>query len=645
MSALVLSCAALGTLGVLSLADDARRAAARYREQADAALDAGRIALAATVASIAAGAPDAIPFVATTDGALLEPAWASRPTDSAPASRAAVGDAALLELLQADVARVERLAGDDAAASRLRDLVATSDDPLIVPWTLTALGALERRAGRLDAARAAWRRVVAEHPEARDGRGLRRSFAARLLLAESEGSPAAELVRLYDDVVADRRDPRDAATAAFVERVASAARDAVVRDGEDAALAARFEAAAARDRRRARELRFATAWKEGVALWIASGAEGGARSFATDDGAPPSLVAVNPPEGGGVRGAALEVDAVARLAFARPEIASFAATGLRLGLDADKDVLARGSTEAPWPPGTAITVVGEDLAAFREAERRKAVFGAGVVLLVLVVAIVAALATVRAVNRELAAARDREQFVAATTHELKTPLAAIKLLSELLGDDGLEAPRRREFARRIGDEADRLARLVASVLDLAKLEHARPGAARDRFRPLDLASVARETVESFRPVAAARGFDVKLTATEGASRVAGDDDLLRGALLNLLDNAVKYADAPHVVEVEVGRDARGRVALAVSDRGRGVPHGETRRIFEPFTRVGDELTRDRPGVGLGLALVGKAAALHGGAARVTARDGGGSRFEIWLPALDEDQATPETVRP
>jgi signal transduction histidine kinase len=114
--------------------------------------------------------------------------------------------------------------------------------------------------------------------------------------------------------------------------------------------------------------------------------------------------------------------------------------------------------------------------------------------------------------------------------------------------------------------------------------------------------------------------------------VIGEKDAIVGALLNLLDNAVKYSDGHGEIELTVRAPAGGQVAFAVLDRGRGVRAEDARRIFAPFQRLGDEMTRDRPGVGLGLALVSRIAAAHGGSAAHRPREGGGSVFEIVLPA-------------
>lgn len=635
MAALVVPCGALAAVGVRALADDLERAETRYRAQAETALGAAKAALDAAVRRLADGFENSVTLRADRDGTLREPAGptaASRPTTRPEAEEGA----ALVELFERETARLRRTSGDAAAAARLREIVERADvaaTPEVRPWALIALAAVERAAGRTAEARAAWERVVVEHAEARDARGVRRAHVARLLMSETDDTPdIAALLALYDDLARDAGPAPSAAAALLLDRVAEAARAAA---GSAAApeVRARLETVAAAERRRARSLRLVDAWERGGAAWAAGGAEGGARSFAPEDG-PPFVVSVRR-TADGFAGAALEADALAARALRAPDVAPFAAVGLLAEVGPaprTPDELAATTLGAPWPEGWRLTVAGADLAGFRAAERRKFTVGAALAGLALLVAAFAAWATVRAVDRELRAARDREGFVAATTHELKTPLAAIKLFAELMPDPELDPAKRAEFAGRIGAEADRLARLVGAVLDFARLERSSPAELRARFVACDLGERLRGVVETFRPVAAAQGFDVGWSAPDAGLRVLGDPDALGGALLNLLDNAVKYGGTPHRIDVSVRAEAGDRVAFAVADRGPGVPAAERRRVFEPFVRIGDEMTREKKGVGLGLALVLRVAEAHGGAARVEARDGGGSVFVVELPA-------------
>jgi two-component system sensor histidine kinase SenX3 len=330
--------------------------------------------------------------------------------------------------------------------------------------------------------------------------------------------------------------------------------------------------------------------------------------------------------GGGI--AALE-DVVAA-ALARGEIEALASVGFRLGVPEPGwagPIPARSA--GPRLGGVSLGVVGGDLEAFRSHERTRLTVTAVLAGLALLVATVAAFATTRAVRREQRAARDRENFVAAVTHELKAPLASVRLMAEVLTRGGVEPAKVGEFAERTIGECDRLGRLVASILDLARIESEPPFVA--RLRTVDAGGLARDVVRSFEPVARRHGFSVALRIVVPALEVAGDADVLASAILNLLDNAVKYADRPGEIELEVAAAGPRHAALSVLDRGRGVPADEARRIFEPFTRLGDEMTRDRPGVGLGLALVSRIAKAHGGSASCAPREGGGSRFTVVLP--------------
>jgi signal transduction histidine kinase len=299
--------------------------------------------------------------------------------------------------------------------------------------------------------------------------------------------------------------------------------------------------------------------------------------------------------------------------------------------------LQSGAARGPAPPkslgenlgGVSLSVTGADLETFKRREQTRFWITAGLAGFGLLVATLAAFATARAVRREVAAVRGRENFVAAVTHELKSPLASIRLLAEVLSRGGVEEPKVREFADRAIDECDRLSRLVSSVLELARIE--REPEVVMKLRTVDASALAEDVVRRFAPVAAKCGFAVSLRIVDPEIAIAGDRDALLGALLNLLDNAVKYSDEPGEVVLEVAKAGAHHASFAVLDRGRGVPAVDARRIFEPFTRLGNEMTRDRPGAGLGLALVSRIASAHGGSASCKSRDGGGSRFTVVLP--------------
>ena len=221
----------------------------------------------------------------------------------------------------------------------------------------------------------------------------------------------------------------------------------------------------------------------------------------------------------------------------------------------------------------------------------------------------------------------RRDFVANVSHELKTPLAAIRGMAETLRDGALgDADASGRFVGRILDQCARLQALLEDLLTLSRLES--PAGAQEPER-VDVAELARQAVEVMAPAAAERQVTVHL-ATEPAM-LDGDPDALERLLLNLLDNAVKYNRPGGNVELVVRRDPR-HIVVEVRDSGIGIAPEHLPRVFERFYRVDRGRSRAEGGTGLGLAIVKHVAQLHGGSVEVTSEAGRGSTFKIVLPA-------------
>lgn len=209
----------------------------------------------------------------------------------------------------------------------------------------------------------------------------------------------------------------------------------------------------------------------------------------------------------------------------------------------------------------------------------------------------------RMVAVQLRFAERRNNFVAAVSHELKTPLTAIRMYSEMLRDDMVESDETRsEYYATITAETERLSRLINNVLELSRIER------RERDVELvtgDMAAVAREVVESFRPHAEREGFSLRFESAPALPAVRFERDALTQVLFNLLDNALKYSQraSERAIAVRCEPAADGGVCIRVSDRGPGVPDGQLGLIFEPFYRAQNELTRTQKGTGIGLSLV------------------------------------------
>lgn len=219
-----------------------------------------------------------------------------------------------------------------------------------------------------------------------------------------------------------------------------------------------------------------------------------------------------------------------------------------------------------------------------------------------------------------------EQYLHALTHELKSPLAAIRGSAELVesGGGSMSDADRSRFLATIRAQGDRLAEMVDKLLALAAVEHRR---SIDQPRPVELADVAREAAALIAPKLERRGVTIVVSGADGTAQ--GDPFLLRQAVLNLLDNAADFSPDHGSIEVEI-RHHDGRWTLTVADRGPGLPDYALGRAFERFYSL------PRPGggsrsSGLGLSFVAQVAALHGGSASLANRPDGGAVATLELP--------------
>lgn len=208
------------------------------------------------------------------------------------------------------------------------------------------------------------------------------------------------------------------------------------------------------------------------------------------------------------------------------------------------------------------------------------------------------------------ALENERRFTADASHELRTPLAALKAQAQVaLGADG-EADRRHALEQIVAG-CDRATRLVAQMLTLARLD---AGAGRD-LQPLALRGLAAEVLAEAAGEALARGCELELGEGEGAVR--GDRELLRAALRNLVENALRHGGAQRV-KMDIAANAAG-IVLAVSDDGRGIPDAEREAVRQRFRRGADA---DSSGSGLGLSIVGRIAELHGARMELAAGEAG-----------------------
>ena len=221
----------------------------------------------------------------------------------------------------------------------------------------------------------------------------------------------------------------------------------------------------------------------------------------------------------------------------------------------------------------------------------------------------------------------RRDFVANTSHELKTPVGALALLAETVEDAADDPEAVRRFAGRMRQEAARLTNLVQDMITLSRIQAAEP--VPDPV-PVKLDDVVAEALDLCRMRASARGIELAATGGHGLS-VLGDEDLLITALRNLLENAVAYSPDKTRVEVSVRSAPGDAVEISVADQGIGIPERDLERIFERFYRVDPARSRATGGTGLGLAIVKHVTAAHGGKVTVVSTEGAGSTFTLRLP--------------
>jgi signal transduction histidine kinase len=236
----------------------------------------------------------------------------------------------------------------------------------------------------------------------------------------------------------------------------------------------------------------------------------------------------------------------------------------------------------------------------------------------------------RGVRKEVALARRKEDFVAAVTHELKTPLTGIRMYAEMLEQGWVaDADAAQDHARRIIEECGRLGHLVDQVLDLAALER---GIAGPNLGRGDLGSAVAAAVGLLRSRAEQAGVPLHLAIEGDLPPIPFDPRLLRPLVLNLVENAIKYSERAPVKHVEVALARSGeRLVLTVKDRGVGIAPEAQRSLFQPFHRGGDEMTRAAPGVGIGLALVKRYAEVHRAKVHLESVPGAGTTVTVRFP--------------
>lgn len=232
---------------------------------------------------------------------------------------------------------------------------------------------------------------------------------------------------------------------------------------------------------------------------------------------------------------------------------------------------------------------------------------------------------------QIALARQQQDFVAAVSHELKTPLTSIRMYGEMLRSGWGDETQRQRYYGHISDESERLSRLIENVLQMARMTRSDPSF---ELRPEPVGELLAAVGALIEAQVERAGFELQteLTADLAARAVIVDRDCFAQVLINLVDNAIKFAAGAtnRAIVITAGPGPADAVTFSVRDFGPGIPRDQRRKIFRLFYRPGNELTRDTSGTGIGLALVHQLVTAMGGDVDVVNRDPG-AEFRFTLP--------------
>jgi signal transduction histidine kinase len=361
-------------------------------------------------------------------------------------------------------------------------------------------------------------------------------------------------------------------------------------------------------------------------LWSDPGAVGALRGLRVARGDGRGVITMWRRQGAVVAAVAIPADV-----FVRPSVPSGSAWQLRDGDDrtiagqrADVDVFATrvvGNGDGSW---TLLVWSDSAVAALGEGRGVLVAMMAGMLLCLWG----ATYFIVRSLRREAEVGRLQSDFVAAVSHEFRSPLTTVRQMAEMLEANRVPSDQRRhEYYRVIGAEAARLQRLVETVLNFGRLE---AGVERYRHDALDAGTLVQSAVAAVEPQARQAGMAIETAGPNQPIQLRGDEDALRLALRNLLENAIKYSPEQPTVWVR-WHVVTDRVAIQIVDRGLGVAADERQAIFRKFVRGRAAADANVRGTGVGLAIVHQIVLAHGGDIQLESEPGQGSTFTLRLP--------------
>lgn len=283
-------------------------------------------------------------------------------------------------------------------------------------------------------------------------------------------------------------------------------------------------------------------------------------------------------------------------------------------------------------PGWRLTLSLKDREFFDAVAGRQSIVYLWTGILVVAGMGVLTLIALRVVRRQITLARLKNDLAATVSHELKTPVASMRVLLEtLLDSEKFNEQQTREYLQLIAQENERLGRLIQNFLTFSRMERKKYTF---HFSSLPPRQIVDAAIASVRERLDAPGCRIDVRVEDNLPPVMADSDALATALINLLENAHKYSEEiKHIVLC--ARAENGSVTFSVTDNGIGIAPRERRRIFQPFYQVDQHLSRKGSGCGLGLSIVQFITTAHHGSVSVESQPGCGSTFTISLPAASE----------
>ena len=270
------------------------------------------------------------------------------------------------------------------------------------------------------------------------------------------------------------------------------------------------------------------------------------------------------------------------------------------------------------------TLYEKDMRDIHKETRHRMFLMYGLMLFALITVIFGSFFMFRFITQERKLLAMKANFLSSVSHELKTPLTSIKMFAEMMARGRLQrAEKVQEYSTLIGKEASRLENLIGAILNYTRMEH---GTGAFKWERLDFSICAKKVFDAVEDIGVEKGLTF-YTHFEPNVFVMGDYTALYSLVQNLIDNAIKYTEAPGDIKVDVKSDSEW-VIFSVADTGIGIAASEQKNIFNDFYRVGDEMTRSTKGSGLGLATVKRVAETHKATISLVSKPGKGSTFTV-----------------